>query len=114
MSRWPVEETGMNSVIPSTIPKMRAIIQSDMNHLTVKTLRRASQKLFLSAPESFLLDGALLDLELSENSVPADINFVPLSFEAAECAFAHLAQIAQRRRAGDKVMDFFARGRGDF
>jgi hypothetical protein len=30
MSKWPVDEIGMNSVIPSMIPKMTTAIQSGM------------------------------------------------------------------------------------
>ena len=43
--------------------------------------------------------------------MPADVDFVPLGFDAAQGAFAHLAQIAQRRGVADERMDFLARGR---
>jgi hypothetical protein len=39
-----VDDTGMNSVIPSTIPKMIAAIQSGMNHLDAKPARQARKK----------------------------------------------------------------------
>ena len=37
----------------------------------------------------------LTDFELPQDSVPADINFVPGIFQIAQYAFVHLAQIAQ-------------------
>ena len=43
-SRCPVDETGMNSVIPSITPKMTATIQSGMNHLDAKPAPLARQK----------------------------------------------------------------------
>jgi hypothetical protein len=62
------------------------------------------------APESFLFLGALLHFELAKNGVPADVDFVPLGFEAAQAALAHLAQGAERRAVGDEAVDFLARG----
>src|SRR5215471_20652594 len=49
-SRWPVEETGMNSVMPSTMPRMRLMSQSGMNHLTAKRLARARRKFIEAHP----------------------------------------------------------------
>lgn len=46
--------------------------------------------------------------------MPADVDFMPLAFEAAQGAFAQFAQIAQGRRVADEGVDFLARGRGDF
>src|SRR5882724_10285313 len=121
--RCPVEETGMNSVIPSTTPRMRLISQSGMNHLSGKPAHRARRKFSRCAcekpdpirtlfftPERFLIDGALLDLELAEDGVPADVDLVPLGLQAAQRAFAHLAEVAERRGVADEVVDLLARG----
>jgi hypothetical protein len=44
INKWPVDETGMNSVIPSTTAKMTTAIQSGMNHLDAKWMRLARKK----------------------------------------------------------------------
>src|SRR5471032_764753 len=105
MSRWPVEEMGMNSVNPSTIPRIRAIIQCGMNYFAADLFFPAEERRFAVA---------LLDFELSQNRVPADVNFVPAILDAAQVAFAHLAQVAQRRRVADERDNFFLGGRRDF
>jgi hypothetical protein len=46
--------------------------------------------------------------------MPADVDFVPLAFDAAQFALAHLAQVAQRRCMADERNDFLPAGRGDF
>ena len=56
----------------------------------------------------------MFNLELAENGVPADVNFVPLGLDAAQGAFAHFAQVTERRRVADQRVDFVARGRSDF
>src|SRR5260221_13437188 len=83
MSRWPVDETGMNSVIPSTIPKMRTAIQSGIHYLDAKCVRRARTKigagrLFFRAPDRFVVIDALLDFELPQDRAPRDVDVVPL------------------------------------
>src|SRR5262249_49567806 len=44
ISKWPVEETGKNSVIPSTTPRSRTAIQSGMGWLDGKTARKTRKK----------------------------------------------------------------------
>ena len=92
-----------------------------MNHLDAKRARLARKKcgaidapgLFFCPPEGLYLLGVLFDLELAQDGVPGDVNFVPLAFQAAERAFVHFAEVAQRRGVADERVDFLARGRGD-
>src|SRR5882762_1127144 len=44
INRWPVEEMGMNSVIPSMIPRMMTAIQSGIGCLDAKMRRLTSAK----------------------------------------------------------------------
>src|SRR5271170_2376222 len=46
--------------------------------------------------------------------MPADVNFMPLAFDAAQFALAHLAQVAQRRRVANERNHVVPAGRGDF
>ena len=46
--------------------------------------------------------------------MPADVNLVPVVFDAPQVALAHLAQIAQRRRVADERDDLFLRWGRDF
>ena len=55
----------------------------------------------------------LLDLELAQDGVPGNINFVPGVLDAAQRAFAHLAQIAERRRIADERVISSLGGRCD-
>ncbi len=66
------------------------------------------------APECFAFLAALFDLELAENGMPADVDFVPLAFQAAQCAFAHLAQKTEGWGVGNQRMDFVPRGGSHF
>src|ERR1039458_4951808 len=88
MSRWPVEETGRNSVMPSTIPSRITAIQSGIAWLDAKNRQKTSLKCPGRGPLKSLLlllpeHGAnsrlgslapLAHLQLAENRVPADIN----------------------------------------
>lgn len=56
----------------------------------------------------------LLDLELAEDGVPANVDLVPLAFGTAYRPFAHFTEVAERRRIADERVDFFSRGRGNF
>src|SRR5581483_10480647 len=114
MSRWPVEEMGRNSVIPSTIPSMTAVIQSGMRPLERKTPRLTSRK--EASDPSLLLENRRqeglrflvlpLDLDLPEDRMPADVKPVPLTLEVAQRGVVHLAEIAQGRRAPHQVHHF--------
>src|SRR5262245_46424591 len=50
ISKWPVEETGMNSVRPSTIPRITTAIQSGIGCLESKIHRMTSAKRTFSLP----------------------------------------------------------------
>src|SRR5579862_930079 len=71
-------------------------------------------RLLFPEKERLGLLGALFDLELAQNGMPADVDFVPLAFDAAQGTFAHFAQVTERRRVADKGMNFLLAGRGDF
>src|SRR5881409_1652039 len=51
ISRWPVEEMGINSVIPSMIPKIMTAIQSGIGWLDGKSRRLTSAKLAFHYPD---------------------------------------------------------------
>src|SRR5208283_5049615 len=76
--------------------------------------KEVTPALFFCAPERLHFLAVLFDLELAQDGVPGDVNLVPLGFQAPERAFAHFAEVTQRRRIADERMDFVARGRGDF
>src|SRR5687767_5328518 len=73
--------------------------------------------LFVAAEETaergFIAFGLLLDLELAEDRVPADVNLVPLVFEVALGAFVQLAEETQGRGIADEGVDVLLAGGGD-
>ena len=93
---------------------MFSIVTSFRNFaLQIESRMQNERPSFFSAPEIFVFHVALLDLELAQDGVPADVNLVPLRFEAAQGAVPHLAQMAERGRVADQRMNFLPRGRVD-
>src|SRR2546425_9207359 len=132
ISKWPVEETGRNSVIPSIIPSRMTVIQSGIHRRNREKFQMTSSKRvtgidtrhsshvtreLLSAKHSgeggFGFIFAAAHLQLAKDGMPANINFVPLIFERAQSSFAHIAEVAKRRRIADERMNFLFRGSGD-
>ena len=68
---------------------------------------------FSPTQECLCLLGTLFDFKLAQNGMPFDVDFVPLGFDAAQSAFAHLSKIAEGWRGADEGMDFSLAGRGD-
>ena len=73
----------------------------EISKITITTAVAADENLFFPSPKGFILCGALFDFELSQYGMPADVDFVPLAFDAAKFALTHLAQITQRWRMAD-------------
>src|ERR1017187_6124788 len=142
MSRWPVEETGMNSVIPSTIPSRMTVIQSGIVWINGKMKRKTRKKsgplkrdvpyalrftihasrpgslVFLFATQqrgksAFGIFRVLPDFQLAEDGMPADVDFVPLAFNVSQRAFVHLAEEAERGGVADEGVDFLLGRRVD-
>src|SRR5258708_11852434 len=65
MSRWPVEETGSNSVIPSMIPKMTAMSGSGIRCLERNSRRVTSKKSRQSTGGISDFDSAFAALRIS-------------------------------------------------
>src|SRR5580692_831970 len=70
--------------------------QSPGNLRNLRANSRIPHHVLLLPPEALVFHGALLDFELAEDGMPADVDFVPLGLEIAQGAFAHLAEDAKR------------------
>ena len=89
----------------------------------VKSAFRSPQKFFCSA---FFFFGehraeaglgflvSLSNLQLAEDRVPADVDFVPGVFQVSQDAFIHFAQVAQGGSIAHEIMDLLPTGGGDF
>jgi len=55
-----------------------------------------------------------LHLELSEERLPGDVDFVPLILQCAQAPVIHLAQITDGMGTADQRMNFLFRWRGTF
>ncbi|HSY10123.1 MAG TPA: hypothetical protein VK840_04330, partial [Candidatus Dormibacteraeota bacterium] len=56
----------------------------EISQITITTAVEADENLFFRSPKGFGLSGALFDFELPQNGMPADVDFVPLAFDAAQ------------------------------
>ncbi len=107
-----MEETGRNSVMPSTTPRITAVRESVM--------RIGVQKgglFFLTqngGEDGLGFEAALVDFDLAQNGLKTDIDLVPVVFQAAQIALVAVAQVAQGGGGADQGMDLLAGGGGAF
>ena len=96
-----MEETGRNSVMPSTTPRMSG--GEWISHARVSAGSGASFFFAEEGAEDGLgFELALLDFELAENGLETDVDFVPMIFQAAQGAFVAVAEVAEGGRRTDQ------------
>ena len=84
-------ESGRGSGFEDNLACRRSVPDYLQTTITTRGPRLDGRLLFRS-PKMPRFNCTLLDLELSQDGVPTDVDFVPLGFQAAQGAFTHVPE----------------------